>query len=195
RVQFGLETVVAINTGAPLRLYEVSRISDDCPDPTFEEPPFVDPFCATELIDAEYVDNLENLFNGNHNSYATIRSNTGIALGIGAYDGFVELGYAGGNVPAGTTSYIRIDTDATLLETLLSGSLGGALSNIVGNIVLGDHYFEVEVRDAASNPIVSGSSNNMFSAANGAIRIVQDAEGRYFLAITPNADYNSVRIT
>src|SRR5690606_30180677 len=83
----------------------------------------------------------------------------------------------------------------TLLETLLSGSLGGALSNIVGNIVLGDHYFEVEVRDAASNPIVSGSSNNMFSAANGAIRIVQDAEGRYYLAITPNADYNSVRIT
>src|SRR5690606_11167584 len=133
RVQFGLESIASINTGAPLRLYEVSRISDDCPDPTFEEPPFVDPFCATQLIDAENVDNLENLFNGNHNSYATIRSDAGIGGGIFGHNGFVELGYGTTNVDGGITSFIRIDTDETLLETLLSGSLGEALADIVGS--------------------------------------------------------------
>src|SRR5699024_5799787 len=185
RVQFGQETVVAINTGAPLRLYEVSRISEDCPDPTFEEPPFIEPFCAEELIDAENVDNLENLFNGNHNSYATIRSDAGLVGGVFGHNGFVELGYGSTNVNGGTTSYIRIDTDETLLQTLLSGSLGEALSSIVGSVILGHHYFEVEVKDANGDPVVTGSSSNMFSASNGAIKIVQDAEGRFYLAITP----------
>src|SRR5699024_5837242 len=113
----------------------------------------------------------------------------------GGYDGFVELGYGTDNVDAGTISYIRIDTDETLLENLLGGSLGDVLSTIVGNVVLGDHFFEVEVKDASGNPVVSGSSSNMFSASDGAIKIVQDAQGRYYLAIAPADAYNSVRIT
>src|SRR5690606_770531 len=58
-----------------------------------------------------------------------------------------------------------------------------------------DHFFEVEVTNATGDPVVSGSSSNAFSASAGAIRIVRDAEGRYYLAITPTADYNRVRIT
>src|SRR5699024_4079508 len=110
-------------------------------------------------------------------------------------NGFVELGYGSTNVNGGTTSYIRIDTDETLLQTLLSGSLGEALSSIVGSVILGHHYFEVEVKDANGDPVVTGSSSNMFSASNGAIKIVQDAEGRFYLAITPTEEYNRIRIT
>ncbi|WP_026956701.1 DUF7507 domain-containing protein, partial [Algoriphagus vanfongensis] len=194
RVAFGIQSLVAVNTSAPVRLYGISRISDACPDPDVEEPPYLEPVCAEELISAENADNLANLFDGNFNSYATIRSEGG-TLGLGAYSGHVTLGFGDGViVPAGTTSYMRIDMEDDLLNTLLGGSLGTALSDILGNVVLGDHYFDVIVNDGAGNPLFTASSADAFAGYNDQIKVVKDALGRSYLAITPSAAYNSVRI-
>lgn len=197
RVQFGLTSIVALTTGAPMRLYEVTRLSNECQDPTIVDPPFVDPVCigVDGVLSHSNVDNIGKLTDGNHNSYATINSYGGSLLGGGSYEGHVELGYGAADIAGGITTYIRIDTDPTLLQSLLGGSLGGLLGKVLGNVILGDHFFEVEVKDKDGNPVVSGSSSDMFSASNGAIRIVQDSEGRYYLAITPMDAYNRVRIT
>src|SRR5690606_5065806 len=40
----------------------------------------------------------------------------------------------------------------------------------------------------------TGSSQNLFADADGQIRLVQDTKGRYYLAITPTVDYQSVRL-
>ena len=196
RVQFGLTSIVALTTGAPMRLYEVTRLSNECQDPTVVDPPFVDPVCigVDGVLSHNNVDNVEKLTDGNHNSYATINSKGGVLLD-GGYEGHVELGYGAADIAGGITTYIRIDTDPTLLQSLLGGSLGNLLGKVLGNVILGDHFFEVEVKDKDGNPVVSGSSSDMFSASNGAIRIVQDSEGRYYLAITPMDAYNRVRIT
>ncbi|WP_198293603.1 DUF7507 domain-containing protein [Algoriphagus resistens] len=196
RVSFGLDALVAINTSAPIRLYGVSRISDNCPDPDVAEPPYLSPVCAEELIDAAFADNLSNLFDGNFNSFATINSSAGLlGTGAGAFSGHVTLGFGDGViVPAGTTSYMRIDAEVGLLDALLGGSVGGILSDLLDNIVLGDHYFTVSVNDTGGNPILTASSDNSFAGSIDQIKIVQDAQGRYYLAITPDADYNSIRI-
>ncbi|MFC6099736.1 Ig-like domain-containing protein, partial [Olivibacter domesticus] len=196
RVQFGLQSVASINTSAPIRFYGVSRISDACPDPDFLAPPYRDPVCADNLVNSEHVDDLPNLFDGNHNSYATIHSDAGLTK----YSGHVEFGY-GAVVPAGTTSFVRIDAgDEGLLASLLGGSVGKLLTDIIGNVVLGNHYFNVIVKDAAGNEVVTGSSEDSFTGSttglnpNNQIRIVQDKAGRFYIAIKPNVDYSSVRI-
>ena len=192
RVRFEVGSVVAANIlGPPVRLYNVYRISEACPDPEFEQSPFE--VCADTIVGtAEYVDDIQNLVDGNHNSYATIRSDAGLIAGISAYSGHVELGFDA-VVPAGTTSYVRIGYDNQVLDALVGGSLGTLLGDIVETGLLGRHYFNVIVRNG-ENTVVEGRSEDGFDDANGQIRIIQDTEGRYYLAITPDADYQSIRL-
>ncbi len=195
RVRLELGSVAAVGVGSPVRLYGVYRISEDCPDPEFEQPPFED--CADVVISGEYVDDIQNLIDGNHNSYATIRSDAGLVIGIGAYSGHLELGYET-EKPAGTTSYIRISYDEGILDALLGGSLGGFLGDLIEVGVLGNHYFNVIVKDGDGNELLTRTSLNGFAdeSANfdAQVRIVQDRIGRYYLAITPDADYQSIRL-
>ncbi|WP_430614923.1 hypothetical protein [Flavobacterium sp. JP2137] len=196
RVQFGIESPVVITTGAPLHLHSVQRLSTFCQDPGVEVPPYVSPVCASTVISASNADLAANIVDGNHNSYAVIRSKGGVLGNAGAYEGHVEIGFPGGaNVVAGTTSYIRIDTDATLLQALLAGSVGGVVGEILGNVILGDHFFKVELRGADGNIKLTGRSANSFADVLDQIRIVQDNKGRYYIAIKAKMDYKSVRIT
>src|SRR5690606_9885079 len=81
RVRFEISSLVGVGVASPVRLYSVYRISDACPDPEFETPPFE--VCADDVIGtAENVDDIQNLTDGNHNSYATIRSDAGLVAGI-----------------------------------------------------------------------------------------------------------------
>src|SRR5690606_2217576 len=92
RIRFEVASLVGVGVASPVRLYNVYRISDACPDPDYEVPPFE--VCADVIGDSENVDDIQNLTDGNHNSYATIRSDAGLVAGIGAYSGFVELGFS-----------------------------------------------------------------------------------------------------
>ncbi|ERJ59381.1 hypothetical protein M472_11410 [Sphingobacterium paucimobilis HER1398] len=196
RVDIGAESLVSLNLAAePLRVYSVKRFGATCPE-TKEESPFVVPSCATLLVDAQNADDVQNLFDDDFGSFATLKSGSGILLGLGnKYEGSVELGY-NHIVPAGKTSYIRVDFEDTLLEKLLGGSLGNVVSGLVNGLVLGDHFFEVEVKNNGTR--VDFASSQMDAVSNGGnntVRIVRDKDGRYYIAVTPTEDYNSVRIT
>lgn len=203
RVDIGIESIVSLNIDAePLRVYEVSRYGDTCPI-VFTPSPFEVPSCATRLIDSHNADEVQNLFDDDFDSYATLNSGAGFLLGLNKYEGYVEMGY-NQTMNAGTTSYVRIDFDETILQALISGSLGNIVTGLLDGLILGDHYFEVEAKmntynnDGSVNTstvISSASSKNASAGGNNHIRVVQDAAGRYYIAITPDQNYNAVRIT
>jgi len=204
RVKIGIQSTVALGVATPpMRLYNVKRISEDCPE--IETPsPFDSPVCAGLLIAAENADDIDNLFDTDFDSFATLNSGAGTLLGLGGqFEGFVELGYDH-TVPAGTTSYIRIDFDEDILTGLLGGSLGNVVTGLLNGLALGDHFFEVEVKNntydgdgqvITSTVVDEAISNDASAGGNNSIRIVRDKDGRFYIAVTPTGDYNAVRIT
>ncbi|MGY5355100.1 Ig-like domain-containing protein [Wenyingzhuangia sp. IMCC45467] len=146
---------------------------------------------ASELSTGNRVDNETNA-TANNDSFATVKSYGGFLLGGGAYAGELKLEFSS-VVPANTTTYIRVDDGGTgLLDLLLGGSLGTALANVVGTIVLGDHYVEVSALDASNNNLLTGRSDNINSSSY--LKVVRNQAGEVFFAITPIADYKSVVI-
>lgn len=194
RVELQVGSLVNLSTAATMRLYDVKRVSATCPISSTPSP-FVAPVCATTLIDASNANDLSNLFDDDFDSFATLQSGAGVLLGLGQLEGFVELGY-NAEVPANTTSYVRIDFEDTVLKQLLGGSLGNLLTSVVDGLLLGNHYFKVAVKDKNGNIILEEGSQNLNSTYSaGKIRVVVDKVGRTYLAITPTQDYQSVRIT
>ena len=124
-------------------------------------------------------------------TFATLNSYGGIALGIGAYSGKVELQYPT-TLPAGTTSYVRIDFDSDVLNALVGGGLGGELADLLGSVVLGDHYFTIAAKNNATTVNLFSSQNN-FSTDSG--KLIRDVAGNFYFAITPNQNYNRIEIT
>src|SRR5690625_5188410 len=162
RVDIGAESLVSLNVAAePLRVYSVARSGDDCPL-VIGVPPIESPICAAVLIDAQNADDIQNLFDGDFDSFATLNSGAGSLLGINQLEGFVELGYDH-DVPAGTTSYIRIDFEETILEKLVGGSLGNIVSGLLDGLILGDHFFEVDIKHDG-NSVAFASSGDASAA-------------------------------
>ncbi|WP_131539491.1 putative Ig domain-containing protein [Pedobacter nototheniae] len=124
-------------------------------------------------------------------TFATVNSYGGLAAGLLAYNGELELKYPS-VVPAGTTSYVRIDFAPDVLNALLGGNLGGLLANVLGNVVLGNHSFEIGARNSSGTTIISGSSTTALS--NPSLRLVKDGNGFFYAAITPNQPYDRVYI-
>src|SRR5690606_3373533 len=91
-------------------------------------------------------------------------------------------------------TYIRIDYDVEVLNALLAGSLGNTVGGLVNGLLLGEHYFDIHLTNAGSNVLQTSSIDN-FNNANGQVRIVQDAAGRYYIAIKSNAPFTNLRIT
>ncbi|MHA4894347.1 Ig-like domain-containing protein [Pedobacter sp. PWIIR3] len=140
------------------------------------------------------VDNPANAISTSTSTFARVKSSAGLALGIAAFQGEIELKFAA-VVPAGTTSYIRINSpNADLLNTLLGGNLGNVLTNVVGTVALGNRYFEAGARmgTGAANNVFNGNSANPFSTDN--IKLIKDANGYFYVAITPAQAYDRVYI-
>lgn len=146
---------------------------------------------ASSLGVTSNVDNASRALQVSETTFATVRSSGGVAAGLGAYTGELELKFTA-TIPAGTTSFIRIDADPTLLNQLLGGNLGGLLSGVVGGVVLGNHVIEVGARNAAAVTVLSGSSSGGFSSQN--LKLVRDAQGFYYFALRPNQDYDRVYV-
>jgi len=137
------------------------------------------------------VDNAANATSSD-NTFARVKSRAGLAAGLGSYQGEIELRF-GSTLTAGTTSYIRINSsNPDLLNTLLGGNLGNVLTNVVGSVALGNRYFEVGARMGAGsvNNVTSGNSSNPF--ATEVIKVIKDANGYFYVAITPTAAYDRV---
>lgn len=137
----------------------------------------------------DHVDNPGNAILTN-NSFATVKSYGGAILGAGKYSGQLELKFPG-TLPAGTTSFVRIDFDPDVLNALLGGNLGGALADVLGTVILGNHYFNVEARNGGTT-VLSGSSSSAF--ANSNLRLIKDASGNFYVALTPALAYDRIYI-
>ena len=193
RVDVVVGSLVNVALSPALRLYGVKRIGAGCPETTTPSP-FESPTCATTLLGASNADDVDNLFDDDFDSYATLNSGAGLLVGLGnKFEGFVELGFDA-PVPADKTAYVRIDYESTLLNALLGGSLGGALADLVNGVLLGNHYFSVEVKNGATS-LFTASSNNGFSGNTEKVRIVQDIAGRYYIAVTAGVPFTSIKIT
>ncbi len=125
------------------------------------------------------------------NTYATLNSYGGIAIGIGDYSGKVELEFPS-TLPAGKTSYVRIGFDQDVLNALVGGGLGGELADLLGTVVLGNHYFTIAAKNNGTT-VNAFSSNNNFSTDAG--KLIRDVAGNFYFAITPNQPYNRIEIT
>ncbi|MFD2603152.1 immunoglobulin domain-containing protein [Flavobacterium suzhouense] len=138
-------------------------------------------------------DNVPQSYDQNMTTAAQVRASTGILVGVGQYSGYVELQYPG-LVPANTTSYVKITTDDNLLPSLLGGSLGGLLANVLGAVLIGNQEFTVEAKNNTT-VVLDGDSNVAGDFAGDRLRIVINAAGEYFVAITPASAYNRIRLT
>jgi len=144
---------------------------------------------ANSVISSDNVDNPKNAVNFDE-TFARLNSDAGFALGIGSETGILELGYPE-TLSAGTTSYIRLDFDDDILNTLLQGSLGEFIVDITSTLILGNHYFEIQPK--FNNSVLATYATDSFESNNN-FRIVSDNEGNFYAAVTPNSNYNRVRI-
>jgi hypothetical protein len=96
-------------------------------------------------------------------------------------------------IPANTTSYVKIATQDSYLGTLIGGALGDLLQGVLGGLA-GHQTFNVQARNNSN--IVLNSDNTAYSSYSGdRLRIIRDSSGDFYVMITPNADYNRIRIT
>ena len=198
RVTVGYTSVVSLNalSNSPIRLYDVQRFGATCPDPdpiplpTATDPMLSNSTCDATVLAFENANFPLNTVDGNNDTYSTLNASSGVALGIGDYEGFIELGFD--SRAAGTTSYVRIDFDEEVLLGLLDGTAGQLLGGVVDNVLFGNHYFTVEVKNNGSQVLESSSNNGFF---NQPVKIVQDKNNYYYVAVTPSSPYTSIRIT
>ncbi|HLP65102.1 gliding motility-associated C-terminal domain-containing protein [Flavobacterium sp.] len=151
------------------------------------------PIDATVISSQSNVDFSSNAVDGNSSTKAEVRASSGIAIGIGAYSGFIELQFPS-TLPANTTSFVKIDTDDNLLPALLGGSLGGLLSSTLGTVLIGNQEFTVQAKNNAT-VVLQGNSQIPNEFATNRLRIVVNSQNEYFIALTPSQDYNRIRLT
>jgi len=139
-----------------------------------------------------YSDNVKNPQNAIifEDSFATLNSNSGLVLGLGAKTGILELSYPE-TLSAGTTSYIRLDFEDDILNTLLQGSLGELIADISSTLILGNHYFRIQPK--FNNSVLATYATDSFESDSN-FRIVTDNMGNYYAAITPVSAYNRIKI-
>lgn len=140
------------------------------------------------LVSGQHVDNPTNVQSAD-NSYAKVNSYGGLALGLGAYNGKLEMTFPS-TIPANQETFVRLDFNHDVLNAILGGGLGTALADILGNVLLGDHFFDVRVLNGNTERMKVLSNN--LANFNERARIVQNQHGHYLLALKPNASYNKI---
>ncbi|SFT84271.1 Por secretion system C-terminal sorting domain-containing protein [Algoriphagus locisalis] len=145
---------------------------------------FLQPNCDPSIL------NLANAA-GDPDEFAELIASPGTLVGLGAYRSKIELRFDS-SLPANTTTYIRIGTEESLLESLLGGSLGDLVSTVLGAVLLGEQEIIVEARNESASIELRSSLDGFDS---GRVRLVMDSSGAYFIAITPASAYDRIHIT
>ncbi|WP_284652232.1 Ig-like domain-containing protein [Flavobacterium terrisoli] len=151
------------------------------------------PVYATTITSQDNVDFSANATDGDLSTRARIRASSGIAIGIGAYSGHLELKFDS-VLPANTTSYFKIQTDDNILPSLLGGSLGGLLADVGGVLLIGNQEFTVEAKNGSTS-VLLGHSQIINDFAFQRLKIVVNANNEYFIALTPSQSYDRIRLT
>ncbi|MGO4911547.1 Ig-like domain-containing protein [Leeuwenhoekiella sp. W20_SRS_FM14] len=151
---------------------------------------------ATTVIDNASVTNLSFATDQNLSTQARIRANSGVsALGIEITPptvGHIELGYNTA-VLANTTTYIQIETQDQLLDVLVGGTLGGLVGDVL-DIVLGGQEVTIEAKNGGTS-VLTVSTTNPSAFNTETARVLIGPDGNYYIALTPNQNYTSIRVT
>lgn len=147
---------------------------------------------ANVLVSEDHVTNTNQALDGNLLSRATIGANSGLALGLGAYSGHLEIEFPE-KLPANRTSYVRLDTEDDLLPILLGGNLGGLLADVAGYVLLGNQELTINVKNDG-NSVLNRISSSTNAFATNEMRVVTDNFGNFYVAITPSTEYNRIRV-
>lgn len=123
--------------------------------------------------------------------YSRLYASPGLVGELGSYEGVLELRFDD-VLPANITTYIRIDGEKSLLQSLLGGSLGDLLSGVLGSLLFGEQELIIDAR-TSSESVLSRSSEEGFDTDR--VRLVTDASGGFFVAIKPSSSYDRIRIT
>jgi len=148
---------------------------------------------SATVSNASHVDNPANAYDGNLTTFANVKANAGLAAGLGAYNGYIELQFPS-TLPANTTSYVKIETQDDLLNALLGGNLGGLLADVLGVVLTGSQEFTVQAKNNTTI-VLQGDSFDDGEFATDRMRIIVDDAGDFYVMITPNQAYNRIRIT
>src|SRR5690606_21665782 len=159
---------------------QVSYFSPNVPSSLADLPPYNK---ATAI-------NRNNAIQDNDN-YARLVASPGILVGLGSYSGAIELSFPRTLTPD-TWSNVRLQGDSDLFGVLLGGSLGNLLGDVLGVVLLGRQRIEIQARDASGDIVLSRTSSDGFDTDR--IRLVEDAEGNFLLAIRPDKAYDRLRI-
>lgn len=130
-----------------------------------------------------------NNANADNGAYSRLYASPG---GLVSYNAKIELRFDDA-VPANTTTYIRIDGDKKLLESLLGGSLGNFLNGVLGSVLIGRQNILIEARSSSGSVMTPNSSLNGFD--NNLVKLVIDEFGNSYLAVSPTSDYDRIWIT
>ncbi|MFD2603151.1 immunoglobulin domain-containing protein [Flavobacterium suzhouense] len=137
-----------------------------------------------------HVASLSNSYDQNISTSAELSAYSGVAILGGAYTSDIELQFSS-ELPAYTTSLVKISAD----DPILGGLLGGALSSLLGTLLTGNQIFTVDVKNSLGNVVLTGDSSVANSFATAKLRVVINDAGDYFLRITPDQNYKSIKIT
>ncbi|MCH7396482.1 gliding motility-associated C-terminal domain-containing protein [Belliella sp. DSM 107340] len=147
---------------------------------------------ATEVSFQENVNNGTNAVDGQLDTFARLTSNSGLALGIGASVGILEINFPN-SIPANTSSYIKLDFDIEVLRALLGGSPSGLGTNLLQNDLFGNHTLEIQARNG-NDIILSGSTATPENFTGEELRVIVDENGEFYISIKPSQTYQSIRL-
>src|SRR5690606_36537916 len=139
---------------------------------------------ADAIVSSLETDNAAFAIDQNQSTFSEIRAHSGALLGIGAYSGYQEVMFSGGMVPANQTTFIKIECDDNILESLLGGSAGNALATVSGLALSGNQEFFVEAKQNGTT-ILSGHSASPSDFSGESLKIVVNQFSEMFIAITP----------
>jgi gliding motility-associated-like protein/uncharacterized repeat protein (TIGR01451 family) len=151
------------------------------------------PVFANTIASQDEVDFASNAIDNDLATRARIRASSGLAIGIGAYSGHLELQFPT-TLPANTTSFVKIQTDDEILPSLLGGSLGNVLSGVTGVLLIGNQEITVQAKNGGT-PVLIADSQMDNDFATPRMRIVVNAANEYFIALTPSQAYNRIRLS
>ena len=174
-----LTTLASYGQGTKSLADEVTYYSPNVPAGLFDAPPY----------DKETVENPDNAELDDEN-FARLLASPGIIAGLGSYNGELEITYPS-TVSANTTTFIRVDSGDGLFDLLLGGSLGESLGDLLSIVALGEQEFTITARNGATD-VYSRSTADGFDIDRA--RVITDAQGNYYIAFTPDADYDRIFI-
>lgn len=141
-----------------------------------------------------YTAGVTNSYDQNMATAAELSAYSGVKVVVvleQPYSSNIELSFTG-ELPANTTSYVKVATDE---PNILHGLVGGSLGAVLSALLVGGQEFTVEAKNNLGAVVLTGQSQVAGDFNSTKLSVVINAAGEYLLKITPDQPYKSIKIT